>query len=97
LLKNLGGSLKIGYSHSFETKSEYRFSDNLNINNPKDYRSSITGLGLNYFINKKIAIYIDLETYFGGLKAKISRFIFDNNQYAVNNLINFGIKYNFKK
>lgn len=96
--KNLGASLKLGYVHSFETKSSYNnYSENLKTDYPKEYGSSISGLGFNYFLNKKTAVYVDFETYFGGLKAKIPALIFNNNQYVTNNLINVGVKYTFKK
>ena len=98
IFKNFGGSLKLGYVHSFETKSNYyNYSENLKTDYPKDYGSSISGLGFNYFLSKKTAIYIDFETCFGGRKAKIPALIFDNDQYVMNNIINIGVKHNFKK
>jgi hypothetical protein len=98
IFKNFGGSLKLGYAQNFETKSNYtNYSANLKTDYSKSYGSSISGLGFNYFLNQKTAIYIDFERYFGGRKAKIPALIFDNDQYVMNNLINIGIKYNLKK
>lgn len=98
IFKNFSGSLKLGYAHSFETKSTYtNYSENLKTDYPKNYGSSNSGLGFNYLMNNKTAIYVDFETYFGGRKAKIPAIIFDNDQHVMNNLINIGLKHNFKK
>lgn len=95
--RNAAASIKLGYAHSFETKSRYsNYSQNLRTDYPKEYGSLVTGFGFNYFLDQKVALYIDIESYFGGEKAAIPRLIFDDNQYLINNLINLGIKYNFK-
>ena len=98
VFRNFGASLKLGYMHSFETKSNYvNYSDNLKTNYPKEYGSSVAGFGFNYFLNKKTAVYIDVENYLGGRKAKIPTFIFDNDKFVMNRLISLGVKYSFKK
>lgn len=97
--RNFGASLKLGYAHSFETKSQYiDYSSNLTIDYSKQYGNFNLGYGGNYFLNKKMAIYIDLETYFGQSKGHSPNFIWGDNHYiTINSLINFGVKYNFKK
>jgi Outer membrane protein beta-barrel domain len=98
IFKNLGGSLKFGYAVNFETKSNYtNYSQNLESNYPKNYCSTITGFGFNYFIKPKTAIYIDFETHRGGVKAKFPNYVKVNDQNTINQIVNFGIKHNFKK
>lgn len=92
LYKNLGGNFKFGFAHTIETKYEYsNYSKNLNPDDyPTEYQSLNLGYGFNYFINKKIAVYIDFEYYYGGYSK-------GNGHANANDLTNFGIKYNFKK
>jgi Outer membrane protein beta-barrel domain len=98
IFKNLRGNFKIGYAYNLETKSNYKFSENLKTDYYKSFSSINTGLGLNYFINKKSAIYIDFENYsFGGAKGNNQGFFWTTYYYTENNIINIGFKYNFKK
>jgi Outer membrane protein beta-barrel domain len=96
--KNLGASLKMGYTYNFETKSNYsNYSNNSQIDYPKKYHGFNAGYGLNYFLSKKIAVYIDVEFYSGDSKGYSDGF-FGKTAYLVeNHLTNVGIKYNFKK
>ena len=92
IAKNFSGNFKGGLALTTETQNDYsKYSSNLN---PSDYQSSYQslnlGYGFNYFINKKIAIYIDFEYYHGEYPK-------GNGHVPTNNLTNFGIKYNFKK
>lgn len=98
MYKNLRGNLKLGYAYNFETKSNYKnYSTNLTTDYPKHYGGINAGYGLNYFINKNIAVYLDIE-YFGGASKGNSDGFFGKHPYITeNNLINLGIKYNFKK
>ena len=98
IFKNLGGSLKLGYAYNIESTSNYgNYSANLNTDYPKQYGSSNAGYGLNYFMNKNTAVYLDVEFYSGTTKG-YSDGLFGRNSYNTENyLINFGIKYNFKK
>lgn len=97
--RNLRGYLKTGFAYNYETKSNYNFSKNVNTNHAKDFGSYNSGIGFSYFINKKMAVYLDLENYtFGGRKAEYENFILWNTvYYTENSHLNFGIKYNFKK
>ena len=98
IYKNLKTNLKLGGAYNFETKSNFNFPTNIESNNSKAFTNVNIGLGLNYFISKKTVIYIDIETYkFGGYKGNSQSSILSNNYYTENNLINLGIKYNFKK
>jgi hypothetical protein len=96
--KNLGGSLKVGYAHNIETSSNYgKYSANANTNFPKQYGSSNAGYGLNYFLKKNIAVYLDVEFYSGAAKGYSNGFFGKTSYNTLNHLTNFGIKYNFKK
>jgi hypothetical protein len=99
LYKNLGASIKLGYSQTFETKREYgKYSPNLNPNNyPTEYGSFNVGYGFNYFVDKKMAVYIDFEYYNGGSKGYSNGFLHNFHYPNENKLTNFGTKYNFKK
>jgi hypothetical protein len=69
----------------------------VNTNRTKNFGSYNSGIGFSYFLNKKMAVYIDIETYqLGGYKGNNDGFIFPKNYYTTNNLINIGIKYNLK-
>jgi hypothetical protein len=98
IYKNLGGSLKLGYAYNIESTSNYgNYSANLNTDFPKQYGSADAGYGLNYFMNKKMAVYLDVEFYSGTAKGYSDGFFGRNSYNTENYLINFGIKYNFKK
>jgi hypothetical protein len=97
--KNFRGYFKTGFVYNYETKNNYNFSENVNTNHSKDFGSFNTGIGFSYFLNKKLAVYIDSESYsFGGQKASYQNLIlWDTVYYTENSHLNFGIKYNFKK
>ncbi len=96
--KNLKANLKIGVAYNFETKSNYNFPKNIETNTSKTFVNFNTGFGFNYFLSKKTIIYVDIETYkFGGYKGNSQSQILSKNYYTENNLLNLGIKYNFKK
>ena len=95
--KNLRGNLKLGLAYNYEIKSHYDFSYNLSTDHSKHFASLNSGIGMTYFLNKKLAVYFDYENYdWGGYKGN-SKSLFSKNYYTENNLINLGIKYNFKK
>lgn len=97
IYKNLGGSLKFGIAANFETKSLYgAYSPNAKTDYPKQYGSIITGYGFNYFLNKQMALYLDIEVNSGAVKGTSDGFFGSNTYLTSNNLTNFGIKYNFK-
>ena len=94
LFKNLGASFKIGYAYNFETKSEYvDYSTSLKANYPKIGEGINSGFGINYFINKNMAFYYEIESYNGASKGKTPL----NTNTTQNSLSSFGIKYCFKK
>ncbi len=94
---NLGASLKLGYTFAMEVKSEY--GDYLN-NKPsfqKNYGGLNSGIGLNYFINDKMAVYIDNEFYIGNIsKGREDGFFGPHHHFPTNRLINFGFKYQIR-
>ena len=94
LFKNLGASFKLGYAYNFETKSEYvNYSKSLQANYPKKGEGINSGFGINYFINKNMAIYYEIESYNGASKGKTPL----NENSTQNSLSSFGLKYCFKK
>ncbi len=98
IYKNLGASLKMGGAYTLETKSNYSdYSNNLSTDYSKQYTSFNAGYGFNYFVNKKTAVYLDVEAYLGESKGHSEGF-FGNIHYNTENiLVNFGVKHNFKK
>ncbi len=97
IYKNLGGIIKIGPNYNFETKSKYyNYSPNLTTDYPKQYAGINSGYGLNYFLNKKLALYLDFEYFTGASKGYSDSFIGENHYFTNNTFTNFGIKYNFK-
>ena len=104
IIKNLSANLKLGAAYNYEIQSNYNFSQNINTDNPKSFASLNSGIGLNYFITKEIGVFIDIEQFrLGGYKGKknVGGYDFNINpfrdNYTNNNLINIGVKYNFKK
>jgi Outer membrane protein beta-barrel domain len=97
--QNFRGYLKTGLVYNYETQSNYNFSENINTNHAKDFGSFNTDIGFSYFLNQKMAVYIELENYtFGGRKASYQNLVlWDTVYYTENSHLNFGIKYNFKK
>lgn len=100
IFKNFRGYLKTGLAYNYETQSDYNFSSNLGGggNYSRHFMSLTRGLGFSYFLNKKAAIYIDIESYvFGGQKVSFQTFLFPKNYYTENNHLNFGVKFNLAK
>ncbi|MBC3757229.1 outer membrane beta-barrel protein [Hyunsoonleella sp. SJ7] len=97
IYKNLGANLKMGYALNIETKSTYRnYSSNLSTDYTKQYGSLTPGVGLNYFINKKTALYFDVESFSGSNKGHAVN-SFGRIGYNLKNvLMSFGIKHSFK-
>lgn len=98
LYKNLKANLKLGYGYTIETKSEYiNYSENMPTDGySKGYGSSNAGFGLNYFINKIMAVYVDLDYFNGSSKGYRSTLLGNVDYYTRNSLISFGVKFNFK-
>lgn len=95
--KNLGASLKLGYAFNVENKSTYtNYSNNVSTDFPKQYGSVNSGVGLNYFINKKTALYLDVERYYGGTKGHVVSVLGKATYEVENSLLSFGVKYSFK-
>lgn len=95
IYKNLGANLKLGYAFNIETKSTYsNYSSNISTDYPKQYGSTNSGFGLNYFINKKMAIYFDVESCRGGAKGHKKNILKKTCYKVENSLLSFGIKFN---
>lgn len=96
IYKNLGANLKLGYAYNLETKSVYsNYSNNLSTDYPKQYGSVNSGIGLNYFINNKTALYLDVERYYGGTKGNAETILGKTSYEVENSLLSFGVKYSF--
>ncbi len=96
--KNLKANIKTGVAYNFETQSTYNYSANLETSYPTTYSTAISGLGLNYFVDEKLAFYLDYEIYLNGQKkGNMQTIIFDDGYRTKNMLVNLGVKYNFKK
>jgi hypothetical protein len=97
IYENFSANVKLGFAQNFETKSEYNYSEYLKTDFPKKYTGYSSGLGFNYFFNKKTALYTNFDFYLGDAKAIIGGLIFDSSYYVTNGLLSVGIKHNFKK
>ena len=97
IYKNLGANLKLGYALNIETKSTYtNYSSNISTDYPKQYGSANSGVGLNYFINKKTSVYFDIESYIGSTKGFVENIFGKTSYEGKNALMSFGIKYSFE-
>lgn len=96
--KNLSGNLNFGLNYNYETDNKYYYSnaDNYNKYSATEYGSYNSGFGFNYFINKKRAVFLNIESYIGGTRGQTGGFVFSKPIYNTNTLVNFGYKYNFK-
>jgi hypothetical protein len=97
--KNFSGNLNLGINYNYETESNYFYSnvDNYSRFKSKEYSSYNSGFGFNYFISKKMGVFLNIESYIGGVKGNTESFIFSSQIHNTNTLVNFGIKYSFKK
>ena len=104
IFKNLSGSLKAGVAYNHETKSDYNFAPTANTNHSGSFGSLNTGIGLTYFISKKMGVYLDFEEFTlggykgyhdaGGVDLNLNPF---EDTYTTNSLVNLGFKYSFEK
>ena len=96
--KNFAASIKLGAAYNVEVKSNYGpYSEGARTDYSRHYASSNAGYGLNYFINKNFAAYIDVEGFIGQSKGKKDGFLGQVNYRTRNNFLNFGVKYTFDK
>jgi|GEM_PF-1200593 len=104
IIKNLSANLKFGVAYNYEIQRNYTFSQNITTDYPKSFASLNSGIGVNYFVSKEIGVFVAFEQFrLGGYKGKKNVGGYDFNidpflaNYTNNNLINIGVKYNFKK
>lgn len=96
IYNNFSGNLKLGFALNQEVKSNYYYPQDVETDFSRFYGSFNPGLGFSYFISNRTAVYINYEVYVLGNNRD------DNNVFKVipnspnNNLLNFGVKYNFK-
>jgi hypothetical protein len=97
IYNNFSGNFKMGFALNQEIKSMYYYPADVKTDYSKLYGSFNPGLGFNYFISDQTAVYINYEVYVLGNERD------DFNSYGIvpnspnNNLLNIGLKYNFKK
>lgn len=96
--KNFSGNLNLGANYNFEIESNYYYSREADYSkyNSKEYFSYNSGIGFNYFISNKRAVFINIESYIGGVRGNTESLIFSSPINNTNILVNFGYKYNFK-
>ena len=96
LYKNLRGNIKSGLVLNLETSSSYKnYFPELEKDFKKINIGFTLGYGLNYFLSKKNALFIDYEIYIGGTKGNVSNFIGLNKKPTINTLFNLGYKRQF--
>ena len=96
IIRNFRGNLKFGFALNQETNSKYEYKIGENTDYPFFFIDYNFGIGISYFINKKLSIYLEGE--FKGLgRERYDTKTFILPASANNSFSNFGIKYNFKK
>ncbi len=83
--KNLSGNLNFGLNYNYETDNKYYYSnaDNYNKYSATEYGSYNSGFGFNYFINKKRAVFLNIESYIGGTRGQTGGFVFSKPIYTL--------------
>lgn len=94
---NFSGNLKLGVALNQEIKSNYYYPSNQSTNYSTFYGTFNPGIGLNYFISKNTAIYMNYEVYVLGNDRDDADWLQIVPNSPNNNLFNIGIKYSFKK
>lgn len=98
ITNKFNGNLFTGIALNKEVKSNYYYPANEKIEYSTFFGSFNAGVGLTYFLNNKTAIYFNYETYkYGGYKGTSGNILGAKNYYTENNLLNIGLKHNFKK
>ena len=97
IINNFSGNLKLGIALNQEVKSNYYYPANEKTDYSKFYGSFNPGIGFNYFISKKTAIYMSYEVYVLGNDRDEADWLQIVPNSPNNNLFNIGIKHNFKK
>lgn len=96
IYKNLRINFMTGFALNQEIKSNYIYPNKPNANYSKLYGNFNSGLGFNYFISKKIALTLNYEVYVLGNDRQDDDFLKLLPVSPNNNLLNIGIKHNFK-
>ena len=97
IYRNLRINFMSGFALNQEIKSNYSYPNKPNANYSNFYVNLNSGFGFNYYLNKKAAIFLNYEVYVLGNNRS------DDNSLGIlpvtpnNNLLNIGMKYNFKK
>ena len=95
--RNLASSIRLGATYNLEIKNDYFNSlNNVKLDVAKNYVSFQSGLGINYFVNNQMALYIDVDYFVSEFNATITGYQASNFQ-TESTLTSFGIKYCFKK
>jgi hypothetical protein len=98
IIKNLKGNIKHGYSYNYEAYNKYYYSSEITPNNRKSSLTHNLGIGISCNISNKATIFMEWETYqLGGEKFTVPALIIPGFYFTTNDMLNFGVKYNFKK
>ena len=96
--KNLAASIKLGAGYNSEVKSHYgAYSEFDKPTLSRTYVSGNAGYGVNYFLNKNWAVYVDVEGFLGQGKGSYGTILGTMYYNTENVLVNFGVKYSFGK
>ena len=98
ITNRLSGSLKIGLAANQEIKSDYYYPPSAKTNYSTFYGTFNPGIGINYYLTPKTTLYINYEVYILGNDRDKNEGGFNLLPNSPNNnLLNLGIKHNFKK
>ena len=98
IYKNLRLNIKAGASLNMETKSDYDYPATIDTDFSKTYWNFNEGMGLNYFLSKNMAVYVDIEGFvLGGYKGHENFFYLPIDHYTDNVFYNVGFKYSFRE
>lgn len=95
IFNNLNGNLKLGFALNKEIKNEYHYPPGEFTDYSTFYINFNPGLGLNYFISKNTAIYLDYEFFSLGDDRNTGGLVQIFPSTPNNNLISIGIKHNY--
>ena len=95
--KNLAASIRLGATYNLEIKNDYFNSlNNVKLDVSKNYVSFQSGLGINYFVNNYMALYVDVDYFVSEFNATITGYQASSFQ-TESTLTSIGLKYCFKK
>ncbi|WP_124639251.1 MULTISPECIES: outer membrane beta-barrel protein [Amniculibacterium] len=95
IIKNFSGNFKLGFALNQEIKSNYDYPSNEKTDYSKFYGSFNPGLGFNYFISDKTAVFMNYEVFILGNNRTENNMLKLTPNSPNNSLFNIGIKHDF--